>query len=119
VKITRRADGLTARYKTRRFMVHNIQKTGKISARAREVEGPSYVGFLLKLDLQKGRYQGAAVIPQDNSRPYWRTHINAHHLSSDEYVWVSLSYGVRTDRRLVERIKKAVEAAVNGKSGGS
>jgi hypothetical protein len=96
---------LTIKYNTDNFMIHSRDKTGYISPNAIEKEGPNYNGFLIKLSVQDGQYSGVAMIPQTLKKPYWKTFINAYPLSNNtQYIWCSFSYGVRTNKELIEEV---------------
>ncbi len=98
---------LVAHYKTQKFMVHSIAKTGRISDEAHEEEGPNHEGILLNFYVNSGnQYLGSLVIPQTFREPYWSTYINAYSIPDrDEHVWTSLSYGIRVDPKMLEEIK--------------
>jgi hypothetical protein len=93
------------RYHTQTFKIHTIQKTGAISEMAYDEAGPNVDGIFLKVSLQDGPYRGAAVIPQDLHRPYWTTFLNAYPVDDGKYLWLSLSYGSRADKKLMEAVK--------------
>ncbi len=93
------------RYHTQTFRIHTIQKTGAISETAHDEEGPNVDGIFLNVSLQDGPYRGAAVIPQDLHRPYWTTFINAYPVADGKHLWLSLSYGSRADKKLMEAVK--------------
>ena len=93
------------RYHAQTFKMHTIDKTGAISETAHDEEGPNVNGILLKATLEVGPYSGAAVIPQDLKGPYWTTFINAYAVTAKQFVWLTLSYGSRSDKKLLEAIK--------------
>jgi hypothetical protein len=96
-------------YRTREFQVYTIYKGGQIAELPHQERGPEYDGFLLRVTLQPGQYQGAAVIPQNLRHPYWTTYLNAVSVpDKDEHLHIQLSYGSRTDRELLEQLKVAV-----------
>lgn len=57
------------------------------------------------MSLEDGSYHGAAEIPQDLRRPYWTTFVNAYPVSGGKYLWLSLSYGSRADKKRMEAVK--------------
>jgi hypothetical protein len=76
--------------------------------------GPSYDGFIVSLALQDGQYVGAAVIPQDLRRPYWTTFVYAYPISKGkQHLHVNISYGSRTDRKVIQQIKDLLESIVD------
>jgi hypothetical protein len=93
------------RHHTQTFKIHTILKTGEVSEKAHDEEGPNVDGILLDVTLQDGPYQGAAVIPQDLKGPYWTTFINAYQVADGRYLWLRLSYGSRADKKLMDAIK--------------
>jgi hypothetical protein len=104
-------DELVAEFQTRNFQVYARSKSGKIADEPHNERGPDYRGFLMRVtaQLQSAKYVGAADIPQDLREPYWTTFINAVDLSGEEgYLWLQLSYGSRTDKKLLATIKEAV-----------
>lgn len=110
-KVTYGADEPTilVEYRTRDFQVYAVSKDGKIAESLHPERGPTHDGFLLQVALQPGKYQGAAVIPQDMRRPYWTTYVNAVSLpDKDEHLHIQLSYGSRTDRELLQQLKAAI-----------
>lgn len=105
------------RYHTQTFKIHTIYKTGEIAATAHDEEGPNVDGVFLTVSLQDGPYQGAAEIPQDLRRPYWTTFINSYPFATGKHLWMSLSYGSRSDKKLIEAIKTCFGPVVPPKPG--
>lgn len=93
------------RYHTQTFKIHAIDKTGHLSEVAHDEEGPNVDGLLLRVTLHDKPYQGAAEIPQDLRLVYWTTFINSYPVTGGKYLHMQLSYGGRTDRKLLEAIK--------------
>jgi hypothetical protein len=93
------------RHHTQTFKVHAIDKTGQISERAQDEEGPNVDGILLTIFLQEGSYQGAAEIPQELKKTYWTTFVNAYPAAGGKHLLLNLSYGSRADKKLIEAIK--------------
>lgn len=109
VRGTGTGNSLTYAYQTQKFMVHSISMTGSISEKAHEEQGPGYRGFLMTITQHKGIYQEQALIPQGLKRPYWTTYLNAYPINANsEYIRLNLSYGSRTDRKLLEKIKACI-----------
>jgi hypothetical protein len=98
---------LRVRHKTNKFMIHTIHKTGYISPKPVEVEGPNYDGLIVEARVVMGQYAGQAEIPQQLKRTYWKTFINAYSIDKGRsHLYLSISYGSRTDQQLIEKIKK-------------
>lgn len=93
------------RYRTQTLKLHTVDKTGAISDAAHDEESPEAGGILLKVSLEDGTYQGAAVIPQEVREPYCSTFINAYPVSGGKHILLNLSYGSRADKKLIEAIK--------------
>jgi len=102
---------LSAQTAVQKFMIHTVFKTGEIAPDAHEEIGPSAKGFILKISVQPGRYDGAAVLPQTFRNPYWQTFANTYALSDKEYIHLHLSYGIRISDDFIEKVKQAVAAA--------
>lgn len=100
---------ITVEDRTRDFQVYSVFKDGRVAEQLHVECGPKHDGFLLQVTLQPGRYQGAAVIPQDIRHPYWTTYVNAiESLDKTSHLHVRLSYGSRTDRDLLAQLKEAL-----------
>lgn len=97
------------RYHTQKFKIHAIDKVGTISETTHDEEGPNVDGIFLTVSLQDGPYHGALVIPQDLHRPYWTTFANAYTVADGKYLWLTLSYGSRADKKLMEAVKTCFE----------
>ena len=95
-------------YDTNIFTIHAIHKTGYVSPEPHQEEGPNYDGILLELSVHAGSYSGAADIPQEFNKPYWTTYINSRSVNhAKEYLLFSLSYGNRTNKELIIKIKES------------
>ena len=102
--------GLTARFDTQAFTVHNRDMLGRIAKETHAEEGPNNKGILLTLTTEQGKtYQGQAEVPQTLREPYWHTYINAYPLAEgDQHLWLVLAYGGRVDEKLVEKINSLI-----------
>lgn len=126
--VTSEGDQLVAHYQTQMFAVHGIAKNGYISGTYHEEQGPNNQGFLLRLSVLDGPYNGAASISQELRKPYWTTFINAYPIAFAEdagnspyrgevapvffasrHLWMSLSFGSGVDARIIETIKSIVK----------
>lgn len=112
------AKSLVVKYRTRKFMVHSRTKSGKHSEKAREVEGPSYKGFLLTVRLQKVGTPNQAVVPQTLASPYWRTDLDFTPIpGTDKQLYTILSYGTRVNKNLLKQVKEAITGSVREDNG--
>ena len=103
VEVTEEA--FTAKQGTMMFTLHNRSKSGEISPKTYELEGPNFKGFMLRVSLETGKYEGAAVIPQTLQGPYFPTFIDgAATEDGRNHYRVSFSYGSRLD----EKVKNAI-----------
>jgi len=96
-------------YRKRKFTIHGTSMIGKHSDKPYETDGPDYKGFILTLYVQTTGTINQAITPQILKRPYWSTYLNVTPIRSTkkQFFW-SLSYGRRTDKKLLEKIKKAI-----------
>ena len=100
-----------AKHGTMMFTLHGGSKTGEFSPKTHEREGPNFKGFRLTVTVEKGRYGGAAVVPQELQGPYFPTYISAPGTEDGEnHYWIMFSYGSRLDPKL----KQAIFAALPG-----
>ena len=98
---------LRVTHKTNKFMIHTVHKTGYISPKPVEIEGPNYDGLIVEARVCMGQYAGQAEIPQEWKRTYWKTFINAYPIDEGKsHLYLSISYGTRTDKMMIEKIKK-------------
>ncbi len=105
---------LTVRYQTRKFWVYSRYMTGAIALQPEQEEGPDYQGFLMEISEHPGSYEGQLVSGQTLSEPYWKTYVAAYPTKGENrYLWISLSYGARTDSQLIEKIKQATASAAS------
>lgn len=102
-------EGVIAKSGTMKFIVHARSKTGEIFSRTHEEEGPNFKGFLLRISMHEGPYQGAAAVPQTLQGPYYSTFIDAPATENGNgYYWVSFAYGSRLDAGLKQAILEAI-----------
>lgn len=104
-------------YRPREFMVHRGTKIGKLSDEAFETTGPDYRGFILKVHIEELGTVHQAEVPQTVREPYWRTYLGMTVLGgANKQAYWTLSYGSKTDARLLKEIKQAMSEL--GKSQG-
>jgi hypothetical protein len=102
-------NGLVVERHVRNFQVYGRSLTGELQPELSPTRGPEADGFFLGITFQTGPYQGMAVVPQERSEPYWTTHLNAVPLpETHDHLFVVFSYGSRTDRELVRKLKAAI-----------
>ena len=104
--------------KTRPFQVHGAYMTGEYAEKTHEEEGPHRQGFLLHVRVGKGPDVGQLALPQTLREPYWQTYIDKSEGHKGEYLLLRLSYGSRTDEKLLDRLKRVVAAAAREGGGG-
>lgn len=102
-------EGLIAKHDTMLYTVHRRSKGGMVSPETYQEEGPNADGFLLRVALHDGRYQGAAVVPQTLNAPYFLTYIDAPAASRpDTHYFVTFSYGSQLDPKLKAAIMRTI-----------
>jgi hypothetical protein len=85
-------DTIHFEHDTRVFIVHEPLKTGDWQD-PRETRGPKPGGILCDITLQKGQYQGAAVVPQTFDKRYFTVLLMApYSAKQDVHLYVHLSY---------------------------
>jgi hypothetical protein len=98
---------LIIKYKTRAFTVHSRYKTGKISQKAYGTEGPTYIGFMLSVNLEEVSTLHQAVGPQRLDRIYWVTDLNHTTIKkTDIRICWRLPFGTRTDQKMLDKIRQ-------------
>ena len=101
---------LTMTYQTQKFKIHGRNKGGNISEETHDEVGPSHLGFILRVHMQRKGEINQAVTPQTIREPYWKTDLNVTRLAgSDQQLYWSLSYGSRADETTLDAIRKAIE----------
>ena len=94
-----------AKHGTMAFTVHGRSMTGEVSPTTHVTEGPNYKGFMLRIGLHDGPYQGQAVVPQQLNELYWATFLDAAPIPGhNQHLMTGFSVG----SRLNEEFKKAV-----------
>jgi len=77
---------------TRVFIVHEPLRTGEWQD-PWQTRGPKPGGILCEMSLRKGRYMGAAVVPQTFDKRYFRLLVIApYSVKHDAHLYVHLSY---------------------------
>ncbi|MBT3296847.1 MAG: hypothetical protein HN919_18380 [Verrucomicrobia bacterium] len=103
--------GVTLSYNARTFMVHSSDKQGRRSGEAHRTVGPRHDGLIVRVSVQDGPYAGAAKIPQDLSRPYWTTFVNAYSIAKGtQHLHVNILYGSRTAPGLIKSVKELLNS---------
>lgn len=108
-KIEVTKDAFVAKHGTMMFTLHSIYKTGEISRETYQEEGPNFRGFVLRIALQDGTYEGAADLPATLPGPYFPTWSDAPATDGGKkhfHVW--FSYGSGLDPELKNAILEAI-----------
>ncbi len=101
----------TAKNGTMMFTLHGAAMTGEVSPKTHQTEGPNFKGFLLKIGVEQGHYNGQAVVPQVSQGPYFPTYIDCPATTDGkDHYWINFSYGSGLDPKL----KQAILAALPG-----
>ncbi len=101
-------DAIHFEYNTRVFLIHEPLKTGEWQD-AREVRGPNRGGIVCDIELRKGRYFGAAAVPQTFDKRYFKLWIAApYSVSRDQHLFVHLSYPADVKTDFLERFSGVV-----------
>jgi hypothetical protein len=102
---------LQVTYLPQTFLIHHHDMTGRIATNALEEAGPSYKGFVLRVDLQPLGEVNQAVIPQTLREPYWRTDLDVTTVGgTTNQIFTVLSYGSRTDKELLQNIRRVLKS---------
>lgn len=97
-KIEVTADEFIAKSGTMMFTLHSKSKTGEVYADTYRAEGPNFKGFLLRVAVNPGPYQGAAATPQTLQEPYFSTFFDAPATpAGDGHYVIRFSFGSRLD----------------------
>lgn len=89
--VTRTGDAIHFEFHTRQFQIHEALLTGEWQD-AREETGPQKGGIYGDIELQRGPYQGMAVVPQSFDKRYFILSLTA-------------PYSRKLDHHLVVRLK--------------
>lgn len=96
---------------TQNFKIHGVSKSGEISPEPHDEVGPGARGFILTLHIQPKGEVNQAATPQTLRRPYWLTDLDVTPLGkSDHQIYWGLSYGARTDAKLLDEIRTRLRA---------
>lgn len=91
-------------YDTRIFIVHEPYKTGEWQD-AREERGPKKDGIMGTIQLQKGPWQGAAVVPQTFNKRYFKVLLMAPYSKKlDAHIHVLIKYPRNVDKKFLKEI---------------
>ena len=102
-------DAIRFEYKTRVFLVHEPLKTGEWQD-ASETKGPNRGGILCDIELRRGKYVGAAVVPQTFDKRYFKLLVMAPYSSShDEHLYVHLYFPSDVSSDFLDEFSKLVE----------
>lgn len=119
-KIETTAYAFTAKYSTMVYMVHSRSKTGEVYPQTHQEEGPGFRGFMLRVSLEDGKYEGAACVPATLQGPYYPTFIDAPSTDAEtKHYQVHFSYGAKLDPKLKEAIFEVIPKTRFQPAGGS
>jgi hypothetical protein len=108
-KIEVTEDEFVARSGTMMFTLHSRSKSGEVYPQTYQQEGPNFKGFILRVALHDGKYEGAAVVPQTLQGPYFPTFIDAPPVEKGhKHYQVHFSYGSRLDADLKKAIFEVI-----------
>lgn len=108
VKAEASSDRIHFEHNTRIFLIHEPLRTGEWQD-AREVRGPNRGGILCDIELRKGKYLGAAAVPQTFDKRYFRLSVAApYSVSRDEHLYVRLSYPADAKVEFLEQFSTVV-----------
>ncbi|MBC8467845.1 MAG: hypothetical protein H8D56_00120 [Planctomycetes bacterium] len=107
IKVDKHA--FSAKHDTMVYTIHSRSKTGEVSPRTYQKEGPGFRGFMLRISLNDGKYGGAACVPQTIQGPYFPTFLDAPSTDGGKkHYQVHFSYGGRLDPKLKKAILEAI-----------
>jgi len=111
IKLLKRHDTFILLYRPQAFKVHGRTMTGEVDIEAHDDVGPSYDGLVVKAYLQPRGNVNQAVTPQTIREPYWQTDLDVTPIGdSEKQVYWALSYGSRTDKGLLDKVRKQMKA---------
>ena len=98
-----------AKFGTMTYTLHARGKGGEVYEKTYQEEGPNYKGFVLRVELREGKYEGAAAIPQTLQGPYFATFIDATNMEkNNKHHFVAFSFGSRLDSELKKAIMDVI-----------
>jgi hypothetical protein len=103
-------DGSTIHFQhnTRVFMIHQPDKFGEWQD-AREERGPKKGGILCDIESRPGKYNGAAVVPQEFDERYFTLYLAAPYSKKlDRHVYIQLKYPKDVSEDFLEEFKQLV-----------
>ena len=98
------------------FMVHDIDKTGKIAEEAHKTIGPKHDGLWMDINIQSGKYDGEDKFPQSVRHPYWTTLVYKVDMPNNKgFAIVKISHGSKISANTLSKIQELIEKTVIGK----
>ena len=102
-------DKIHFEHDTRIFIVHEPTKGGEWQD-PWETRGPKPGGILCEITFQKGRYQGAAVVPQTFDKRYFKLLMLApYSAKQDAHLLVHLSYPGNTSGQFLKEFTQVLD----------
>jgi len=99
-------------YDTRIFLIHEPLKTGEWQD-AREIRGPNRRGILCDIELRKGPYLGAAVVPQTFDKRYFKLSVFAPYSARlDSHLYVHLLFPADASVDFLREFSETIAAAM-------
>lgn len=94
---------------TRVFIMHESLMTGEWQDPFEE-RGPKPGGILCEIRLEKGRYEGQAVVPQTFDKRYFKVLLMAPYSPKhDTHLWVNISYPQRVSADFLKEFAEMVD----------
>ncbi len=101
---------LISKFKTRNFIIHPIDKTGRISLDTVEREGPGEDGFLIRASIEPLGAIHQAVMPSGGRDIYWNYYLNIYPVKNTrKQLFLSFQFGSRLKKSVIEDIKEIAE----------
>lgn len=100
---------LIVAFRPQKFKIHGRSLLGDIAVEAHDEIGPSYKGIVLRAYLQPLGTVNMAETPQTVREPYWSTDLDVAPVGkTDKQIYWGLSYGSRTDKQVLDKIRLAL-----------
>ncbi|MEK9136561.1 MAG: hypothetical protein AAB393_05515, partial [Bacteroidota bacterium] len=88
------------------YKIHRRSMTGEVSTNVLDEVGPSFRGFVLRVDVQQEGTVNQACMPQTIREPYWLTDLDVTPLGqTDKQIFWVLSYAGRTPTNVLADIR--------------
>ena len=92
------------------YKIHPRSMTGEVSTNVFDEVGPSFRGFVLRVDVQQKGEVNQACTPQTIREPYWLTDLDVIPIEqSDKQIFWVLSYAGRTPTNVLADIRTTLK----------